>query len=140
MLFRSLYLEESLIEFYKDNVTLQYKNGAVPGMTKEPSVPEELVKKAALHTQTAIVTICRFSGEGWDRKSETEELSQEIQRDVNLNVRAHKPQLSEPFFDKAVGVPRHAVMSLIVHTKHQKRVFAYNRDYFARYARHKTTA
>lgn len=60
---------DELSDFYRENVTEQFENGAVPGMTAEPSVPEELLKKARAFTDTAIITICRFSGEGWDRKS-----------------------------------------------------------------------
>ena len=60
---------EELSEFYQQNVKDQYASGAVPGMTIEPAVPEDLLKKAGTYTDTAIITICRFSGEGWDRKS-----------------------------------------------------------------------
>ena len=38
-------------------------------MTVEPEVPAELLKKAGAFTDTAVISICRFSGEGWDRKS-----------------------------------------------------------------------
>ena len=38
-------------------------------MTLEPEVPEELLGQARAFTDTAVVTICRYSGEGWDRKS-----------------------------------------------------------------------
>lgn len=60
---------EELSAFYRDNVKEQYQKGRVPGMTVEPEVPAELLKKARAYTDTAIITICRFSGEGWDRKS-----------------------------------------------------------------------
>lgn len=60
---------EELSAFYRDNVKAQYQQGSVPGMTVEPEVPAELVKKARAYTDTAVITICRFSGEGWDRKS-----------------------------------------------------------------------
>lgn len=58
---------EELAQFYKKNVEEQYAKGRLPGMTVEPVVPEELVKGAAAFTDTAIISICRFSGEGWDR-------------------------------------------------------------------------
>ena len=61
-------LFHELPEFYEKNVKEQYAAGAVPGMTREPEVPDELVQKAKAYTDTAIITICRFSGEGWDRK------------------------------------------------------------------------
>lgn len=60
---------EELASFYRENVKEQYAGGREPGMTTEPAVPEELLKKAAAFTDTAIISICRFSGEGWDRKS-----------------------------------------------------------------------
>lgn len=60
---------EELSDFYCQNVKHQYASGAVPGMTIEPAVPEDLLKKARIYTDTAVITICRFSGEGWDRKS-----------------------------------------------------------------------
>ncbi len=58
-----------LSDFYRENVKAQYKEGRVPGMTVEPEIPEELLQKAKAYTDTAVITICRFSGEGWDRKS-----------------------------------------------------------------------
>lgn len=61
---------DKLADFYKENVKQQYENGAVPGMTIEPEVPESLLKEARAFTDTAIIIICRFSGEGWDRKCE----------------------------------------------------------------------
>lgn len=60
---------DELSEFYLENVKKQFTLGAVPGMTEEPSVPDNLLKKARAFTDTAVITICRFSGEGWDRKS-----------------------------------------------------------------------
>lgn len=58
---------EELAQFYKKNVEEQYAQGRLPGMTVEPAVPEELLRGAAAFTDTAIISICRFSGEGWDR-------------------------------------------------------------------------
>lgn len=60
---------EELSDFYAENIKKQYANETIPGMTVEPAVPEDLLKKARTFTDTAIITICRFSGEGWDRKS-----------------------------------------------------------------------
>lgn len=47
-------------------------------MTYEPEVPEKLVREAAAFTDTAIVTFCRFSGEGWDRKAVLDEEGYEL--------------------------------------------------------------
>ena len=60
---------EELCDYYRKDIEEQYKNGNVPGMTIEPDVPNELLQKAKAYTDTAIITICRYSGEGWDRKS-----------------------------------------------------------------------
>lgn len=58
---------EPLISFYKDDLKHQYENGRVPGMTAEPALSDELLQGAKAFTDTAIIVISRFSGEGWDR-------------------------------------------------------------------------
>ena len=55
--------------FYREALEQQYKEGAVPGMTQEPEIPEALLKEAAAYADVAVISICRFSGEGWDRKA-----------------------------------------------------------------------
>ncbi len=60
-------LYEPLAEYYAGEVQKQYAQGVVPGMTEETQIPEKLLKGAKRFTDTAIVTICRFSGENWDR-------------------------------------------------------------------------
>lgn len=62
-------LYEPLSDFYRQNVKGQYEGGAEPGMTVEPELDETLVKGARAFTDTAIIAISRFSGEGWDRSS-----------------------------------------------------------------------
>ena len=57
------------IDFYRKDVQGQYAAGRAPGMTVEPELPDELVRKAAVFTDTAIVSFSRFSGENWDRKA-----------------------------------------------------------------------
>lgn len=58
---------EELADFYRENVRNQYAGGALPGLTVEPPVPEDLLKRARQYTDTAVISISRFSGEGWDR-------------------------------------------------------------------------
>ncbi len=60
-------LEEGLLAYYQGNVKRQYDQGAVPGMTAEPSVPDALLRDAVKKTDTALIALSRFSGEGWDR-------------------------------------------------------------------------
>lgn len=79
-------LFHELPEFYEKNVKEQYAAGAVPGMTREPEVPDELVQKAKAYTDTAIITICRFSGEGWDRKCQITEEGYELFEDEKKQI------------------------------------------------------
>ena len=67
---------EELADFYKENVKKQRAEGKVPGMTVEPQIPEELLKKARAFTDTAVISICRFSGEGWDRTTQANNKSE----------------------------------------------------------------
>lgn len=60
-------LYSPLSNFYLENVKTQYAAGKHPGMTKEPQLPEALLRDARAFTDTAIVSICRFSGEDYDR-------------------------------------------------------------------------
>jgi len=60
---------EPLSDFYREDVEKQYKEGSAPGMTVEPKVPEALMKSAKNFADVAIISISRFSGEGWDRST-----------------------------------------------------------------------
>ena len=76
---------EPLCDYYRRDVEQQYAKGSVPGMTIEPAVPVELLEAAKAYADTAVISICRFSGEGWDRKSIVErdnESSLENQQDM----------------------------------------------------------
>ena len=55
--------------FYRAHVTASYAAGRDPGAVEEPELPDALVHRAAAFTDTAIISISRFSSEGWDRKS-----------------------------------------------------------------------
>ncbi|MBE5880995.1 MAG: beta-glucosidase [Lachnospiraceae bacterium] len=61
---------DELALFYEKEMKRQYEQGAVPGMTVEPEVPQQLLSGAKAFTDTAIISICRYSGEDWDRKLE----------------------------------------------------------------------
>lgn len=60
---------EPLADYYRQDVQNQYAAGAAPGMTVEPELPEALLTESRTFSDTAIVSISRFSGEGWDRSS-----------------------------------------------------------------------
>ncbi len=77
-------VHEELAAFYRENVMEQYARGIIPGQTVEPEVPEELLKKARAFTDTAVISICRFSGEGWDRDERDFELTAAEQAMVDV--------------------------------------------------------
>ncbi len=58
---------EPLSDFYREHVKTQYEAGIQPGLTVEPMLPNDLLQGARAFTDTAIITLSRFSGEGWDR-------------------------------------------------------------------------
>ncbi len=71
--FREIIGDESIcqgtVDFYRGYVREMYAAHWAPGMVAEPDVPEDLIREARAFTDTAVVSISRFSGEGWDRKS-----------------------------------------------------------------------
>lgn len=69
MLHDAVSLYEPLCDFYRANVNEQYDQGSVPGMTTEPALSAELLAGASSYTDTAVIVLSRFSGEGWDRSS-----------------------------------------------------------------------
>lgn len=84
-----------LYAFYQENVASQRAAGRQPGYTVEPEIPEALLEQAAAECDTAIISICRFSGEGWDRKGEPNDgdfyLSPEEQKMVSqVSARFHR--------------------------------------------------
>ncbi|MBQ8815467.1 MAG: glycoside hydrolase family 3 C-terminal domain-containing protein [Lachnospiraceae bacterium] len=68
-------VEESLADYYREYVNKQYRAGNLPGMIAEPELPDDLCAKARAFTDTAVITISRFSGEEWDRTVEGEDTS-----------------------------------------------------------------
>lgn len=74
-------LFHELPRFYEQEMQKQYVEGAMPGMSREPEVPAALLEAAKEYTDMAIVTISRFSGEGWDRKCQVNEEGYELYED-----------------------------------------------------------
>lgn len=66
---QTVQLFEPVCAFYREDVARQYRQGAVPGMTQEPELSEALLDQARHFTDTAMLVLSRFSGEGWDRSS-----------------------------------------------------------------------
>lgn len=58
---------DALSDFYDAYVQKAYADGCAPGKVEEPELSESLLSAAMDYTDTAIITLCRFSGEGMDR-------------------------------------------------------------------------
>ena len=58
---------EPLSLYYQIYVDAKYEEGAQNGMFDEAEIPAELLAQAKEYTDTAIITICRYSKEGEDR-------------------------------------------------------------------------
>ena len=106
----SVQIYEELVDFYKKDIDAQYAEGKLPGMTKEPALSDELCKKARVFTDTALITICRFSGEDWDRKStydKQEKTDDELFEDGDFYLsHAEKAMVEQvkKYFDKIIVV------------------------------------
>lgn len=59
-----------LYDYYINEMEKQYANGVFNGATVEVEVPDDLLYHAKSFTDTAIITISRFSAEDFDRTSE----------------------------------------------------------------------
>lgn len=65
-----LTLFDSLSDYYGKDVDAQRAAGISTGGTKESAIPTQLLEEAKTFTDTAIITICRYSWEAADRKGE----------------------------------------------------------------------
>ena len=69
-------LFEGTDAFYREHVRARYAEGREPGTVDEPALPDGLVQRAAAFADAAIISISRFSSEGWDRKSAFDKIEQ----------------------------------------------------------------
>ena len=88
-----------LSDYYSDYVQAQYAAKAQPGWIPEPALSEELTKEAREFTDTAIVVICRYSKENFDRTGEAYDGDFYLSREEEAMV--HQVLAS---FDKVVVV------------------------------------
>lgn len=78
--------EAGTVQYYREYVQKKYAEGAQPGLFEEPVLPDELVHSARNFTDTAIISISRFSGEDWDRSL----TGQKIAEDRGLAYKSRK--------------------------------------------------
>lgn len=78
------HIEENLASYYRKWVQDQYESGVEPGMVAEPELPDELCANARRYTDTALISISRFSGESWDRSVTEIQMSVPNERPIAL--------------------------------------------------------
>lgn len=59
---------EPLQNLYSAHVANAYAAGKRPGNVPQPTLPDDMLRDASHAADTAIISICRYSSEGWDRK------------------------------------------------------------------------
>ncbi|MBQ9157581.1 MAG: glycoside hydrolase family 3 C-terminal domain-containing protein [Eubacterium sp.] len=74
---------EPLVNYYKDYVEKEYDRGALPGLMAEAELSDDQIEGAAAFTDTALIVISRFSGEGWDRKTNYYESQLDSERELS---------------------------------------------------------
>ena len=83
-----LALVAPLSAYYQDYTLRKYEEGLEPGKVPEAPVPTELLEKARQETEYAVITLCRFSGEGWDRSGEPYDGDFYLSREEEVLVKA----------------------------------------------------
>ena len=58
---------EELCDFYRNYIKEISDKDYLPGQMPEPELPDKLCESVREYTDTAVISISRFSGEGWDR-------------------------------------------------------------------------
>ena len=107
----SVTLFEDTVDFYENAVRAAYREGQMPGLIEEPELPEELVRKARAFTDTAVVTVSRYSGEGWDRKSDMDTI--EKHEGILRNVPAAQSGKLFPRGDFELSDNEEAMLALV---------------------------
>lgn len=62
-----VFVFDELSKFIEQDYKQQYANGGYRGWLTETVIPDDMFKRAVEFADTAIVTLTRYSGEGWDR-------------------------------------------------------------------------
>jgi len=62
-----------LSDYYRDYVAQKLEKGEEPGRIAEPDLPGDLLDQARAKADTAVIFLCRYSGEGWDRTGQPDD-------------------------------------------------------------------
>lgn len=104
------HIEENLASYYRKWVQDQYESGVEPGMVAEPELPDELCANARRYTDTAVISISRFSGESWDRSVTEIQMSVPHERPIALR--------SAELFEKGDFYLSNAEKAMVEKVKH----------------------
>ena len=105
-----VHIEEHLASYYRKWVQEQYESGVEPGMVAEPELPDELCANARRYTDTAVISISRFSGESWDRSVTEIQMSVPNERPIALR--------SAELFEKGDFYLSNAEKAMVEKVKH----------------------
>ena len=106
-------LFEGTDAFYKAHVSASFAEGRAPGTVDEPELPDELVARAAAFADAAIISISRFSSEGWDRRSAFDK----IENHKGVWVDDPRYQLTQSMFPKGDFVLTDAEAAMVAKVK-----------------------
>ena len=91
---------EELADFYRDFIKKISDAHYWPGQMPEPELPDELCARVRDFTDTAIISISRLSGEGWDRDLKGHQIYEEgdfylsnAEKAMVETVKAHFPKI-----------------------------------------------
>ena len=87
---------EELADFYRSYVQ---ENPAAPGQIPEPALPDDLCERARAYTDKAIISISRFSEEGWDRNLKGHPVYEEGDFYLSVAERAMVEKVKQYFSD-----------------------------------------
>ncbi|MBR5570035.1 MAG: glycoside hydrolase family 3 C-terminal domain-containing protein [Oscillospiraceae bacterium] len=91
---------EEVMDYYRNYAEEISDTHYWPGQKPEPELPEELCLRARAYTDTAVITISRLCGEGWDRDVKGHHMYEEgdfylshAERAMVEKVKAHFPKI-----------------------------------------------
>ena len=91
---------QDVVDFYRGFMEEISGTFYWPGQKPEPKLPDELCQRARAYTDTAVISISRFSGEGWDRDLKGHPVYEEgdfclsyAERDMVAQVKKYFPKI-----------------------------------------------